>query len=53
MLPRSQVTIRFTGLKLQIPCVDDAEPKPAFFGRLSVSVTPFAMEGPLFLMSIV
>ena len=30
--PRLQVTVRFAGFRLQLPCVVDAEPKPAFLG---------------------
>jgi hypothetical protein len=46
-LPRLHVTTRFSGFALQLPWLVLAAPKPAFFGRLSVRVTPVAVE-PLF-----
>jgi hypothetical protein len=43
-LPRAHVTIRFSGFALQLPWVVTADPNPAFLGKLSVSVTPVAIE---------
>jgi hypothetical protein len=43
-LPRAQVTIRLSGFTPQLPWVVTADPNPAFFGKLSVSVTPVAAE---------
>src|SRR5437867_2908937 len=50
MVPRSHVTVDFDGFAVQ-PGLADA--KPAFFGRLSVTVTPVAAFGPLFVTVIV
>jgi hypothetical protein len=51
-LPRPHVTTLFAGFTLQLPWLVLADPKPAFFGRLSVTVTPVAVE-PLLLTLIV
>jgi hypothetical protein len=36
-----------------VPWVELAEPKPVFFGMVSVMVTPLAAAGPLFVTLIV
>jgi hypothetical protein len=41
------------GFGAQVPCVELTDPTPAFFGRVSVIVTPFAVEGPLLVTTIV
>jgi len=47
MVPRLQVTCCLLGFTTHVPCEAVAEPKPAFFGSVSVTVTPVAEEGPL------
>ena len=48
IVPILQSTIRLCGRGVQVPCVDVAEPNPVFFGSVSVTVTPVAVAGPLF-----
>jgi hypothetical protein len=36
-----------------VPWVELTEPNPVFFGMVSVKVTPFAADGPLFVTLIV
>lgn len=44
MLPKLQLTSRLVELKLQLPCVVATVLKLVAFGRVSNSVTPFAVE---------
>ena len=41
MLTETPVLVR-----VEVPCVVVTELKPAFFGRVSVSITPLAEDGP-------
>ena len=47
MLPMVHTTTCECGLGAQVPCVELAEPNPVFFGMVSVTVTPLAVDGPL------
>ena len=50
IVPRSQVTRDFDGFAVQLALADA---KPAFFGKVSVTDTPVALLGPLFVTMIV
>ena len=53
MLPSAQVTSDLDGLAVHDPVVVVAEANPAFLGSWSFMVTPLAVEGPLFVTTIV
>src|SRR5229473_5788785 len=49
-LPTEQVTV--PEAKVQVPWLEVAEPKVTPLGRVSVTVTPVAGDGPLFLATM-
>jgi hypothetical protein len=53
IVPMLQTTSCECGFGAQLPCVELTEPNPVFLGMVSVAVTPFAVDGPLFLTVIV
>src|SRR5205823_7501414 len=53
IVPMVQTTVCCFGFGVHVPCVELTVPNPAFLGRVSVTVTPWAASGPLLCTVIV
>jgi hypothetical protein len=53
IVPSEHVTVFLDGFDVHVPCEELAELKPAFLGSVSLTVTPVAAAGRLFLTASV